>query len=291
MLIRMRQYIAGMFGIVLILVLVSTALKADDQITVAVVDFKNNTSAMRHDRLEKSVPEMLKTELSQYQEVIVVERSKIESILREQALGQTGVIENATAQEVGRLAGAKYIITGEINESDGRLRIDAHLIKVTSGQIMGEKVNGRNEESVETMVQLLANNLIFDLTGQGSHCESQKIHRYFPEWALATTAVLSAATIVLHARYLDNYDMYHDASAIGQFDDYYNQANSYHKARNVLLALSGSAALTTFILWQNDRSRQNTVYALLSGANFDQKLALGFAATGDRCLVSLRLNF
>ena len=80
-----------------------------NRVTLAVMDFKNNSSIFGYDRLERTIPEILKTELSHSQEILVVERSKIESILKEQALAQAGVIENETAQEVGRLAGAQYI--------------------------------------------------------------------------------------------------------------------------------------------------------------------------------------
>lgn len=272
-------------------ILLFSNLGAEEKISLAVLDFKNNSSIIRFDRLEKAVPEMLKTELSQYQGIVVVERSKIESILSEQALAQTGLIEDMTAQEVGRMVGAQYIITGEINKADNRLRIDAHLIKVTTGQILGEKINGKNEKTIEPMIRLLANNLIYDLTGQGAYRESQKIHNYHSGWGMAGTAVLAATTAVLHFQYRDNYDRYHDNATIGEFDTYYDRANTYHKARNIFLALSGGAALTSFILWQSDKSKSNKVYALDSERETGQKLALGISMHGSDYFVSLKLNF
>ena len=85
------------------------------------------------------------------------------------------MIENETAQKVGQLAGAEYIITGEINRIGNQLRIDAHLLKVATGQVLGEKITGRNIESVEPMVKLLAQNLIFNLTGKGARQDFSKI--------------------------------------------------------------------------------------------------------------------
>ena len=123
--------------------------QVNDKITLAVMDFKNNSSTMRYDRLQQAIPEMLKTELSRYSEISVVERKKIESIIKEQALVQAGFIDEKQAQEVGRLAGAEYLIVGEINTTSGQLRIDAHLIKVATGQILGEKVTGKNEKQIE----------------------------------------------------------------------------------------------------------------------------------------------
>jgi len=50
------------------------------KLTLAVMDFKNNSSVFGYDRLERAIPEMLKTELSRSPEILVLERSKIESI-------------------------------------------------------------------------------------------------------------------------------------------------------------------------------------------------------------------
>lgn len=230
-------------------------------LTLAVMDFKNNTSVFSYDRLERAIPEMLKTELSRNSEILVLERSKIESILKEQALVQAGVIENTTAQEVGRLAGAQFIITGEINTIGNQIRIDAHLLKVATGQVVGEKITGKDIESIEPMVKLLAQNLIFNLTGKGGRKDFTKIRRYYTNWALATTAALSVTSAILHFSYKNNYDKYHKTDQLDMFDPYYDDANKYYKSRNIMLLISGTAAITTFILWRKDQSEKNKIYA------------------------------
>ncbi len=237
--------------------------QSDDssKVTLAVMDFKNNSSIFGYDRLERTIPEMLKTELSHSYEIVVVERSKIESILKEQALAQSGIIENATAQEVGRLAGAEYIITGEINTIGDQLRIDAHLIKVATGQVSGEKISGKKVENIEPMIRLLAQNLIFNLTGKGERQEAAKIKRYQPTWALATTATFAITSAILHINYKNNYDNYHETDRFDKFDSYYNSANKYYKARNVMLIISSVAALTTYSLWRKDQDEENKIYA------------------------------
>src|SRR5574341_798262 len=69
-------------------------IRDSSTITLAVLDFKNNSGLFSHDVLEKSVPEMLKTELSgSGSGLFVVERQKLEALLQEQALGQTGALD------------------------------------------------------------------------------------------------------------------------------------------------------------------------------------------------------
>jgi len=266
----------------------------NNKITLAVLDFKNNSSTMRYDRLQRAIPEMLKTELSRNLEITVVERKKIETILAEHALAQAGFIEGDQAQEVARLAGAEYLITGEINTPNRQLRLDAHLIKVASGQIMGEKVSGRNEKQIETMINLLANNLIFDLTGIGERREFEKITQYQSNWALVTTGGLAAATTTFHFLYSFNYDKYHKTDQLSKFNSYYNRANRYHKTRNVLLVITSASALTTFILWQSDRSEGNKIYASREKSIFEtpgKQVALGLLPQHDGWIVSLGIQF
>lgn len=262
-----------------------------EKITLAVMDFKSNSAQFRRDRLEKAIPELLKTELSYDHNILVVERSKIESILTEQALAQSGAIETTEAQEVGRLAGAQYIITGEVNTINSRLRIDAHIIKVSSGQVLGEKVNGRDRETLEPMVKLLAQNIIFNLTGKGERKSYAKIQDYQSKWAAITTGAASIATIVLHFQYKNYYDKYHETNRLDQFDRYYNDANRYYKTRNIFMIASGIAALTALTLWQNDRSELNKIYADNQIENIPQKLSIGLAMENRDYLVSLKLSF
>jgi len=268
------------------------AQQGDDtsKVTLAVMDFKNNSAVFGYDRWERTIAEMLKTELSHAPEIIVVERSKIESILKEQALAQAGVIENEAAQKVGQLAGAEYIITGEINAIGAQLRIDAHLLKVATGQVSGEKITGRNIENIEPMVKLLAQNLIFNLTGKGERKEVTKIRRYQPVWALATAAAFAVTSAILHFNYESNYDKYHETDQLGKFDPYYNRANKYYKARNIMLMISGAAALTTVTLWRKDQGKENKIYA----RNYQLKPAdvrVAFAVKKGDYFVSIGFSF
>lgn len=291
MIFKLKLTLVGLlFALLRIVPLLAQQVEDTSKVTLAVMDFKNNSSIFGYDKLERTIPEILKTELSHSPEIVVVERSKIESILKEQALAQAGVIENETAQKVGQLAGAEYIITGEINTVGNQLRIDAHLLKVATGQVLGEKITSRSVESIEPMVKLLAQNLIFNLTGKGERKEVAKIRCYQPVWALATTAALAVTSAILHFNYESNYDKYHKTDELDKFNSYYNSANKYYKARNVLLMISSAAALTTFTLWRKDQGEENKIYA--SSRQFKPgDIYIAFAVQKGDCLVSLGFRF
>jgi hypothetical protein len=171
--------------------------------------------------------------------------------------------------------------------------LDAHLIKVATGQIIGEKVSGKNDKHIEAMIKLLANNFIFELTGSGERKTSDKLKEYKSTWAIFTTGSLVALTTSFHFAYNYNYDKYHQTHQLDKFDFYYDRANQYYKTRNLLMVATSISALTSFILWQSDMSEGNRIFAnhnqapeLCSQNNF----ALIISPHGDGCYVSLRLQ-
>src|SRR3990172_3590707 len=177
-----------------------------------------------HTILEKTIPELLKTELSGYQNITVVERSKIESVLEEEALGQTGIIEDDQVQKVGMLIGAQFVITGEMTQVDERLRLDAHVTQVETGEIFGEEVTGPDKEAVEVMIRVLANNIANNLTGEGRRLRDSRLRNYRLHYFLGVGVLASTAAIIFPADYEDNYDKYHQASRLDEFDGPYDRA-------------------------------------------------------------------
>jgi len=94
------------------------------QFTVAVMPFTNTTNTAGLDaRLSAYALEALAGINDPF--LKVVDRDHMQTILDEQRLGLTGVIDEQTAAKVGEIMGAKAIITGTIlgyNTSSGKLR-------------------------------------------------------------------------------------------------------------------------------------------------------------------------
>jgi len=109
--------------------------KVQGQVTVAIADFKNQSDAFYLDSWEKSVPDFLKSELSVSPRITIVERRALESVLQEQALSMTGLVDSTTAQQVGGLIGAQYIISGTINKT-GSFKFEA--IKVGQDTMLAQ---------------------------------------------------------------------------------------------------------------------------------------------------------
>lgn len=93
---------------------------------IAVLDFEN-ISGSGSDKLGSAVADMLVTELVRSNRFIIIERSKIEQVLHEQALGQSGTVTEETAPQVGQLLGVESLILGRIikaNQETGSHKIE-----------------------------------------------------------------------------------------------------------------------------------------------------------------------
>ena len=234
---------------------------AAQEITVAVADFTNGTGQFRLDSFEKSVPEMLKTELSRIGSIVVVERSKLESVLAEQALNQTGVIDIEDAQKVGQLVGAQYVISGEITWVQSRLRLDAHIVQTQTGKVVGEKVTGPNEQVIEKMVSVLANNIVHNLSGTGFRTISLKIKNHYAPWVLLSAGVSGAVALSFNSVYKEHWQNYEDTTKLNEFDCHYDKANSNYKARNTMLGVTGALLAIGISLWLHNSSENNKILA------------------------------
>jgi len=119
-----------------------------DQIpkTMAVLPFENNsvTDPDRYAPLSKGLSAMLITDLKNSSTSLqLIERDKIQALLKEIALGQSGSVDQSTAVRAGKILGAQSIVFGSFMVLGNQVRMDARIIKVeTSEVVMAESIVG-----------------------------------------------------------------------------------------------------------------------------------------------------
>ena len=95
--------------------------------SIAVFNFQNNGSSGL-DVLTKGLTAMIITDLSKVPRLRVVEREKMQALLDEIRLGQTGVVDPSTAPRVGRMMLAEYTVCGRLeNRSDQLVHITSTI--------------------------------------------------------------------------------------------------------------------------------------------------------------------
>ena len=103
---------------------------------LAIIYFDNSGGEASMDKLKKGLADMLITDLSNVRMLDIVERDKLEAILKEQKLSNSKDFDPSTAAKVGKLLGAQIILTGGYFEMMGNMRIDARFIDVETGKIL-----------------------------------------------------------------------------------------------------------------------------------------------------------
>ena len=106
-------------------------------LVLSILYFEDRTRLPQFAWLRKGLSDMLITDLSQAPELQIVQRERLEEILREQALQASGRIDDKTAVRVGRLTGATLILLGSATLVGETLRLDAHLLSVEHGAVFG----------------------------------------------------------------------------------------------------------------------------------------------------------
>ena len=110
--------------------------------TVAVMYF-DNRSDPKYDPLRLGLSQMIISDLQGPKDYAVVERERLEDILKELELNKSNKIDPASAARAGKLLGAEWLIVGSFFEMMGTFRIDARLVKTETGEVLHAKgVNG-----------------------------------------------------------------------------------------------------------------------------------------------------
>ncbi len=129
---------------------------------LAVLDFEGYKFLKGKADLKMS--DMLTTSLVKSNRFEMVERNKIDKVFKEQNLGMTGMIDESSAAEVGKLLGAEYIVFGSITYADKveeikfsykniitKITIDVRAVNTTTGKILlSESSSGKVVTKVVT---------------------------------------------------------------------------------------------------------------------------------------------
>ena len=105
--------------------------------TIAIIDFEGNGITTTEVR---ALTDRLRSELVGTGQFTIIERGKMEEILKEQAFQQTGCVSSECAVEVGKLLSVENIIIGSISRVGSINSVTAKVVSVESGEIIRSTV-------------------------------------------------------------------------------------------------------------------------------------------------------
>jgi WD40 repeat protein/TolB-like protein len=110
----------------------SPAIARDTPVTLAIMPFDDRQG---NEQLARMVAELLTTQLANFDHLTLVERLRIDDILREQDLQRRGITE-AHGLELGRILNADYVLLGSIGAFGTSQMLSARLLRVETGEVV-----------------------------------------------------------------------------------------------------------------------------------------------------------
>ena len=135
---------------------------ANSQNTIAVLDFKGNGILINE---ASSISERLRTELFNNGDYRVVERDKLEAILKEQGLSQSGIVTDEYIVNAGSILGVDKVVVGTINKIENLYSVSARIVNVKTGEIL-EAVSYEHSGKLSYLLKTGMKTIAFELLGQ-----------------------------------------------------------------------------------------------------------------------------
>jgi len=174
----MKRFAAFFLVLAFSIIMPLTARAEFRKTKIAVFDFQLQGEGFETVDMGKIVAEWLITALVKEGRFDVIERRLLEKILEEQKLGMSGIITENSAVKLGKLLGAKIIISGSVMRFQNIIEVNSRIIDVESAAIIAaESVKSTTTTRLEDLVIEMAKkiNRDFPLEGYIVHRDEMKV--------------------------------------------------------------------------------------------------------------------
>ncbi len=103
---------------------------------LAILTFDVLNTGRRDDSLGRMVAEFVTTAAVNSGSFDIAERELLAKVMKEQELGQSGIVDPSEARKIGQMVGAQAVLTGTVSRFGNQVRIDARVIDVESGKVL-----------------------------------------------------------------------------------------------------------------------------------------------------------
>ncbi|MFK7776637.1 MAG: serine/threonine-protein kinase [Gimesia sp.] len=130
---------------------------------LAVLGFKDNTKL----NAAAGLRSMVNARLEENEELYFVEREELEKVLQEQSLNLSGVVSKNQQIEIGKLTGAKLMLTGSLAQLDETLILSSKLFSTETGRVVSVSVKGKTSDDLADLAEELSEK-VFSLVNEQS---------------------------------------------------------------------------------------------------------------------------
>lgn len=134
-------------------------------ITVAVLDFEAKEAGGAD--MGSKIGDLLTIYLSTLGDFEMVERSRLNEVLKEQQLSLSGAVDPNQAIEVGRLVGAKLMVFGRAFPMEDSLYFTAKVVSTETSRVAGALVKVQMSDELTDAIEALAEKLVETIETKG----------------------------------------------------------------------------------------------------------------------------
>ncbi|MBU1229323.1 MAG: tetratricopeptide repeat protein [Proteobacteria bacterium] len=110
--------------------------------------------------IQKALTAMTITDLSQIKSISVIERTRLQALIDEMKLGQTGAVDERTAPKAGRLLGAENLVVGNLNDPAGKVGVASTTASTTRSAVVGSFSLAQDKDKFYELQKQLVSGLI-----------------------------------------------------------------------------------------------------------------------------------
>ena len=129
------------------------------EVSLAVLPIENMNGNKEQDYIKGIINSILAEDISGSGDVAVVERDKINDIMKEQQLQYTGLMDEKAAIKAGRLLGASLMLEGSYVFLGKDLFINVSLINVETGESTSFSGRGYRENTIHALSEKILNHI------------------------------------------------------------------------------------------------------------------------------------
>lgn len=107
--------------------------------TLAVFPFQADEKLSKK-KVNFAVSEMLTANFLKQRKFKVMERAQLEEVMKEQKLGLSGAVDSKTAADIGKLAGAKLLVLGNVIQVGNSYQLTSKLVDSETGEIITSEI-------------------------------------------------------------------------------------------------------------------------------------------------------
>ena len=217
--------IKRMFAVGLVAFLGTVIISMADERPVpsAVLPFAERGSTVKG--LGEKVSALLFANFAESDHIWLVDREGIATIISEQELSASGMVNPAQAVKIGSLTGAKVLISGSVFEVDRKLHIVAKVIGTETSRMLGASVESDANAELAPQVKALSEKIAKIIKTKSGLLLAQEMKQEDSIAALKKTlgdSTLPVASVSIIERHVGQFVL--DPAAETEFSLYYTEA-------------------------------------------------------------------